>query len=55
MGGRYKSCTQTVTVTIQNDALLEIKTVVKATGNIASGNSTYEMTYTLNMHTVFTD
>ncbi len=55
MGGTYKSCTQTVTVTIQNDALLEIKTVVKATGSIASGNSTYEMTYTLNMHTVFTD
>ena len=55
MGGTYKSCTQTVTVTIQNEALVEIKTVVKATGNIASGNSTYEMTYTLSMHTVFTD
>ena len=55
MGGEYKSATQTITVTIRNDALVEIKTVVKASGRITSGGSIYEASYTLQMHTEFTD
>lgn len=55
MGGTYKSCTQTVTVTIKEGKITEIKNVITAKGSITSGRDTYEMSYTLQMHTLFTD
>ncbi len=54
MDGTYKSATQTVTVTIKDGKLTEIKTVITASGSITSGNI-YQVSYTLKMHTVFTD
>ena len=54
MDGTYKSATQTVTVTIKDGKLTEIKSVITASGSITSG-SVYQVSYTLNMHAVFTD
>ena len=55
MGGTYKSATQTVTVTIKEGKVTEIKNVLTAKGSITSGRDTYEVSYTLQMHTLFTD
>ena len=47
MGATFRSVTQTIVVTIENGAITAIESEAKATGAVTSGNSTYQLTFTV--------
>lgn len=55
MDGTYKSATQTVTVTVQDERLIRIKNEIIASGSVTSGRDTYGVSWQLTIETAFID
>ena len=55
MDGTYKSATQTVTVTVQDEKLIRIKNEIVASGSVTSGRDTYGVSWQLTIETAFID
>ena len=53
MGATFRSVTQKIVVTIENGAITAIDSEVNATGAITSGNSTYQLTFTVVSDVIF--